>query len=196
MRAPQTGRVSNVFGYKGGLMADWPADKVERRKVKDLVPYARNARTHSDEQVAQIAASIREWGWTVPVLVDEAGGIIAGHGRIMAAQRLGIEEVPTMTAAGWTEAQKRAYIIADNKLAINAGWEMDTLKVELQEIDGVGFDLTLTGFGLEEMTALFDEPDFAPGTEDDQGRLDQLAPKMVKCPNCGEQFDARDHGQG
>lgn len=177
-------------------MTAWPADKVERRNVADLVPYARNSRTHSEEQVGQIAASIREWGWTVPVLVDETGGIIAGHGRIMAAQKLGLADVPCMTAAGWTDAQKRAYVIADNKLTINAGWDNDLLKIEMQALDGAGFDLTLTGFGIEEMTALFDEPDFAPGTEDDQGRLDQLAPKMVQCPNCGEQFDAREHGQG
>lgn len=87
----------------------WPADKVERRAVADLIPYARNARTHSDEQVGQIAASIKEWGWTVPVLIDEDGGIIAGHGRIMAAHRLDIEDVPCMVAVGWTDAQKRAY---------------------------------------------------------------------------------------
>lgn len=175
---------------------DWPADKVERRKVSDLVPYARNSRTHSPEQVAQIAASIREWGWTVPVLVDETGGIIAGHGRILAAQKLGIAEVPCMVASGWTEAQKRAYVIADNKLALNAGWEIDTLKIEMQELDALGFDLTLTGFDVGEMTALFDEPDFAPGTEDDQGKLDELAPKIVQCPHCGQDFDLREHGQG
>lgn len=177
-------------------MTDWPADKVERRKVADLVPYARNARTHSDEQVGQIAASIREWGWTVPVLVDEDGGIIAGHGRIMAAQRLGIEDVPCMTAAGWTEAQKRAYVIADNKLTINSAWDMDLLKLEMQDIDGLGFDLSLTGFGVEEMAGLFDVPDFAPGTEDDQGKLDELAPKMVTCPHCQAEWDLREHGQG
>ena len=87
---------------------DWPADKIERRSVDALIPYARNARTHSDEQVAQIAASIKEWGWTTPVLVDEDGGIIAGHGRVMAARKLGIEEVPCMVATGWTKAQKQA----------------------------------------------------------------------------------------
>lgn len=175
---------------------NWPADKVERRKVSDLVPYARNSRTHSPEQVAQIASSIREWGWTVPVLVDEAGGIIAGHGRILAAQKLGIAEVPCMVASGWTEGQKRAYVIADNKLALNAGWEVDALKIEMQELDALGFDLTLTGFDVGEMTALFDEPDFAPGTEEDQGKLDELAPKMVQCPHCGQDFDLREHGQG
>lgn len=100
----------------------WPADRVERRPLASLTPYARNARTHSAAQVDQIAASIREWGWTMPVLVDEAGGVIAGHGRILAAQKLGFTEVPVMVAAGWSEAQKRAYVIADNKLAMNAGW--------------------------------------------------------------------------
>lgn len=174
----------------------WPADKVERRKVADLVPYARNARTHSDEQVGQIAASIKEWGWTVPVLVDEGGGIIAGHGRILAAQKLGLADVPCMVAEGWSEAQKRAYVIADNKLTINSAWDMDLLKMEMQDIDEMGFDLSLTGFGVEEMAGMFDEPNFEPGTEDDQGKLDELAPKMVNCPHCGQDFDLREYGQG
>jgi site-specific DNA-methyltransferase (adenine-specific) len=125
---------------------DWPADKVERRKVSDLIPYARNSRTHSDAQVAQIAASIKEWGWTTPVLIDPDGGIIAGHGRIMAAQKLGITEVPCMVAEGWTEAQRKAYVIADNQLALNAGWDTDLLKVELQELGDLDFDLSLVGF--------------------------------------------------
>ena len=126
---------------------DWPADKIERRKVDDLIPYARNARTHSDEQVAQLAASIKEWGWTTPVLIDEDGEIIAGHGRVMAARKLGIEEVPTMTATGWTKAQKQAYVLADNQLPQNAGWDMDLLSVEMKDLDADGFDLSLIGFG-------------------------------------------------
>jgi DNA modification methylase len=96
--------------------------------------------------VAQIAASIREWGWTTPVLVDEAGQIIAGHGRVMAARKLGIAEVPVMVAAGWSEAQKQAYVLADNQLALNAGWDMDLLKVELGDLQAHGFDLELIGF--------------------------------------------------
>jgi len=104
------------------LNQHWPADHVERRSLASLVPYARNARTHSPAQVDQIAASIREWGWTMPVLADEAGGLIAGHGRVLAAQKLGLADVPVMVARGWTEAQKRAYVLADNKLALNAGW--------------------------------------------------------------------------
>jgi DNA modification methylase len=132
----------------------WPADRVERRSVASLVPYARNARTHSDEHVAQIAASIREWGWTTPVLVAEDGGIIAGHGRVMAARKLGLAEVPVMVAAGWSEAQRRAYVLADNKLALNAGWDTELLKVELGELQGDGFDLGLTGFSGDELAAL------------------------------------------
>jgi DNA modification methylase len=119
-----------------------------------LVPYARNARTHSDEQVAQLAASIREWGWTTPVLVDEASSIIAGHGRVLAARKLGLTDIPVMVAVGWSEAQRRAYVLADNKLTLNAGWDTELLKVELGELQGDGFDLGLTGFSGDELAAL------------------------------------------
>lgn len=139
-------------------MTEWPADKVERRAVASLIPYARNSRTHSAEQVSQIAASIREWGWTTPVLVDEDGGIIAGHGRVLAAQKLGITDVPCMVAAGWTDAQRKAYVIADNKLAMNAGWDNDLLKIEMQALNGDGFDLALTGFAADELAAFLNEP--------------------------------------
>jgi len=177
-------------------MQKWPADAVTRKSVADLVPYARNSRTHSDKQIDQLAASIKEWGWTVPVLCDASGGIIAGHGRILAAQKLGLDDVPCMIAEGWTEAQKRAYIIADNRLALDAGWDDELLKIELQDLDSLNFDLSLTGFELDELADLFDEPDFAPGTEDDQGKLDELAPKMVTCPHCAAEWDLREHGQG
>jgi DNA modification methylase len=135
----------------------WPADHVERRSVESLIPYARNARTHSDEQVAQIAASIKEWGWTTPVLVDEDGQIIAGHGRVMAARKLGIEEIPVMVASGWSEAQRRAYVLADNQLAANAGWDMDLLKVELGDLGEAGFDLDLIGFSGDMLAGLLEE---------------------------------------
>lgn len=170
---------------------DWPASKVTTAKVADLVPYAENARTHSERQVKQIAASIQEWGWTVPVLVDENGTIIAGHGRILAAKELGIASVPVMVAAGWTDAQKRAYVIADNKLAENAGWDELILSAELQELADVDFDLGVIGFGSHELAELLKTPDFDPGSESDQGNLDTLAPKMVTCPHCGEAFDSR-----
>jgi DNA modification methylase len=133
----------------------WPADQVERRDLASLVPYANNARTHSKAQVEQLAASIREWGWTVPVLVDEDEGIIAGHGRVLAAQELGITEVPVMVASGWSEAQKRAYIIADNKLTMNAEWNDDLLKLELNDLNGMDFDISLTGFSDDDLATLF-----------------------------------------
>ena len=131
-----------------------PADKVEKWAIDKLIPYARNARTHSDEQISQLAASIKEWGWTTPVLVDEQGGIIAGHGRTLAAQRLKMTEVPVMVAKGWSDAKKRAYIIADNRLALNAGWDNEMLTIELGELGDLGFDLELTGFTDEEIKAL------------------------------------------
>jgi ParB-like chromosome segregation protein Spo0J len=135
-----------------------PADKVERWDITRLTPYARNSRTHSDEQISQLAASIKEWGWTTPVLVDEDGSIIAGHGRTLAAQRLKMTEVPVMVAKGWSDAKKRAYVIADNKLALNAGWDNELLRLELSEIGEMGFDLDLTGFAAEEIKALqFDD---------------------------------------
>jgi DNA modification methylase len=124
----------------------WPAEKIEMRQLDKLIPYARNSRTHSDTQVAQIAASIKEWGWTTPILVDEEGTIIAGHGRTLAARKLGLVEVPVMVARGWSEAQKKAYVIADNQLAMNAGWDTELLAVELKELGELGFELDLIGF--------------------------------------------------
>jgi ParB-like chromosome segregation protein Spo0J len=165
------------------------------RPVSELIPYARNARTHSDGQVAQIAASIREFGFINPVIIDGQGGIVAGHGRVMAARKLGLVEVPTLEVSHLTDAQRKAYILADNKLALNAGWDVDLLKVELTELGDAKFDLELTGFSIGELSAMFDDVNFAPGTEGDQGRLDQLAPKMVQCPHCGDEFDLREHGQ-
>jgi DNA modification methylase len=128
------------------MQQEWPADKPERRKVADLIPYANNARTHSEQQVSQIAASINEWGFTNPVLVDETGMIIAGHGRILAAQKLGIDEVPTIRADGWSEAQKKAYILADNQLALNAGWNEELIGIEIERLQELDFDIGLIGF--------------------------------------------------
>ena len=132
----------------------WPADKSERWPLARLAPYERNARTHSDEQVAQIAASIQEFGFTNPVLADETGTIIAGHGRVLAARKLGLDDVPVMVARGWSEAQIRAYLLADNKLALNAGWDTDTLALELGDLQAMGFDLALTGFSDAEIADL------------------------------------------
>lgn len=127
-------------------------------RVADLIPYARNARTHSDEQVAKLAASIREFGFLNPVITDGENGILAGHGRILAAQKLGLESVPAIEAAHLTEAQRRAYILADNRLALDAGWDEDMLKIELADLDADGFDLDLTGFDMGEIGKLMDEP--------------------------------------
>lgn len=132
----------------------------EYKKVStdSLIPYARNSRTHSDEQVAQIAASIKEFGFLNPIIVDGENGIIAGHGRVMAAQKLGLKELPCVEASHLTDAQRKAYVIADNKLSLNAGWDDDMLRIELGELGEMGFDLELTGFSLDEIEALdFDE---------------------------------------
>jgi DNA modification methylase len=128
--------------------------QIESVNIADLIPYARNSRTHSDEQVAQIAASIREFGFTNPVLIDADGGIIAGHGRIMAARKLGLADVPCIRLGHLTEAQKRAYVIADNKLALNAGWDNEMLLVEFAELKNLDYDLDLTGFTGDEIDAL------------------------------------------
>jgi len=136
-----------------------PADKVQKWSIDKLIPYARNSRTHSDQQISQIAASIKEWGWTTPILVDEQGGIIAGHGRTLAAQRLKMTEVPVVIAKGWSDAKKRAYIIADNKLALNADWDNEMLALELGELGDLGFDLDLTGFAADEIAEILSPED-------------------------------------
>lgn len=128
--------------------------RVVMTRVGDLTPYARNARTHSDAQVAQIAASIKEFGWTNPILVDGEKGLIAGHGRLAAARKLGMEEVPVIELTHLSETQKKALILADNKLALNAGWDAELLNLELEELELEGVDLDLVGFGEEERNAL------------------------------------------
>lgn len=140
------------------------------RSVEDLIPYARNSRTHSKDQVAQIAASIREFGWTNPILVDGDGTIIAGHGRVMAARKLGEKDVPCIELGHLTEAQKRAYVIADNQLALNAGWDAEMLKVEIAELVDADFDLGLLGFDDAMLAGLtgvetegLTDPDDVPG---------------------------------
>ena len=136
--------------------------KITQKKVTELIPYVKNSRTHSDEQVAQIAASIKEFGWTNPILVDGSNGIIAGHGRLMAARKLGFKEVPTIELADLTETQKKAYIIADNRLALNAGWDNEMLTIELNELLADGFALEMLGFDPKELSALL-EPEEVEG---------------------------------
>lgn len=127
-------------------------------RTTDLIPYARNSRTHSEAQVAKIAASIKEFGFLNPIIIDGESGIIAGHGRVMAANKLGLQSVPCIEAAHLSDAQKRAYVIADNRLALDAGWDNDLLKIELQDLDANGFDLSLTGFEVGEIAAFLTEP--------------------------------------
>jgi len=160
---------------------------IETIAVDLLIPYARNSRTHSDEQVAQIAASIREFGFTNPVLIDGQDGIIAGHGRVLGARKLGMSDVPCIRLAHLSEAQKRAYVIADNKLALNAGWDDELLALELGELNASDFDLALIGFDAGELAIKMGlGADFEPGSEEDQGKLDEKSP--IECPACGHEF--------
>ena len=154
-----------------------PADAVEHWDIERLIPYARNSRTHSEAQIAQIAASMKEWGVTSAVLVDEDGGIIAGHGRVLAARKLGKTQMAVMVAKGWTDAQKKAYVIADNKLALNAGWDDDLLALELAELADLGFDLDLTGFTHDELSLL--NPEELPEGLTDEDAVPELAETSV-----------------
>jgi hypothetical protein len=139
---------------------------IEQLAVDGLIPYARNSRTHDDAQVAQIAASIREFGFTNPVLIDAQGSIIAGHGRVLAAIKLGLSDVPCIRLSHLTDTQKRAYVIADNKLAMNAGWDAEMLALEVKDLDAAEFNLELLGFTPDELAALTPE-EIAPGLTDE-----------------------------
>ena len=141
--------------------------KIIYKKTAELLPYARNARTHSDSQVAQLAASIKEFGFNNPVAIDADGMILCGHGRVMAAQRLGMDQVPTVCLAHLTDIQKKAYILADNKLALNAGWDNDMLKVELEDLKFSDFDLDLVGFSTEELDEIMNQNEEPEVEEDD-----------------------------
>jgi DNA modification methylase len=141
--------------------------EIKEVEVKALIPYAKNSRTHDDAQVAQIAASIKEFGWTNPILVDGDKGIIAGHGRLMAARKLKMDKVPVIELNGMTEAQKKAYVIADNRLALNAGWDNAMLTIELQDLEDEGFDLSLTGFDKDELDALLNPIQETEGLTDE-----------------------------
>lgn len=137
------------------------------KKVNDLIPYINNSRTHSEEQVNQIVASINEFGFTNPLLIDEKDNIIAGHGRLLASKKLKMEEVPCIVLSGLTEAQKKAYIIADNKMALNAGWDEELLKIELENLKELDFDLELTGFNVDELDDIFQVEEEQEIIEDD-----------------------------
>jgi ParB-like chromosome segregation protein Spo0J len=145
--------------------------KIQDVAVNKLIPYAKNSRTHSDQQVAQIAASIKEFGFRNPILVDGVG-VIAGHGRLLAAQKLGLDKVPTIDCSDMTESQKKAYIIADNKLALNAGWDNDLLKLEIGDLQDENFNIDLLGFDVSELN--FTEVDYY-GILDDEDVSKQLS---------------------
>ena len=175
--------------------------QIETLPIDTLIPYARNSRTHSDEQVAQIAASIREFGFTNPVLIDGEGGLIAGHGRVMGARKLGLAEVPCIRLAHLTEAQRRAYVIADNKLALNAGWDDEMLALELRDLQGMDFDLSLTGFENDDIAALLAGLDATPEGETDADAVPEPQAEVVTQPGdvwvlgrhrvmCGDSTDA------
>lgn len=166
--------------------------QIEYRNINDLIPYINNSRTHSDEQVTQIASSIKEFGFTNPILIDEQGGVIAGHGRILAGKKLNLKEVPTITLAGLTEAQKKAYVIADNKLALNSDWDMDLLKIELNRLEEMDFDLSLTGFDdfeLQQLENVIDDVD-EPDSSSQEINVDDFE-MDCKCPRCGFEFNAK-----
>lgn len=148
-----------------------PGVEVVYRDIDSLIPYAANARTHSEDQVAQIAASIREFGWTNPILLDGDRGVIAGHGRLLAARKLGLEQVPCIELSHLSDAQRRAYVLVDNKLSLNAGWDSELLRVELLGLQEQGFDLGLTGFSDEEAAAIINgwDTDFDPNAHRDGG---------------------------
>lgn len=171
------------------------------RSIDELIPYARNARTHSPEQVAQIAASILEFGWTNPVIADDAG-VVAGHGRLLAARQLydagytlklpnGIPIpdgcAPVLDCSGWSEAQRRAYVLADNQLALNAGWDKELLKVELADLASVDFNLELIGFDDETLKELLEGTPQAPAGNDDNDE-EGGGDAEHQCPNCGHRW--------
>ncbi|UYO51327.1 ParB N-terminal domain-containing protein [Rhodopseudomonas palustris] len=151
----------------------WPADRVERWPIADLIPYARNTKRHPLQQVQQIARVINELGWTTPILIDEGGEIIAGHGRFEAAKLLEFAEVPVIVARGWTEEQKRAYRIADNKLAENAEWDDDLLKLEIGDLAAADYDVGLTGFSDDEVELLLQSIDPRAEQRASAGRLSE-----------------------
>lgn len=163
-------------------------DAIKEIEIDRLIPYPNNARTHSDDQVAQIAASIKEFGFTNPVLVDGDNGIIAGHGRVQAARLLNMATVPVIVLDYLTKLQQRAYVIADNKLALNAEWDYKLLNFELSELESNNLDLSLTGFDISEIPNLFDNVELNPTSSAKEIDVEQYH-LNAKCPKCGFEFD-------
>lgn len=178
------------------------ADKIEPKKVSDLIPYEKNSRAHTEAQIQQLSNAINEWGFTIPILVDDQNVVLAGHARLQAAKSLGMESVPCIVADGWSDEQKRAYVIADNKLAENSTWDTGLYFAELKELSESGFDLTLAGF--DENMSFSYEPNLQPMTsyqditandiDSAAERVGTITPSTQKvtdviCPHCGEEFE-------
>jgi hypothetical protein len=162
--------------------------KITQKQVAELIPYVNNSRKHSDKQVAQIAASIKEFGWTNPILVDGDNGIIAGHGRLMAARKLGMTEVPTIELSDLSENQKKAYVIADNNLALNADWDEALLKIELENLKDLSFDLDILAFDDEFLTNLLDENEDEDNMYTQKVDIPTYEPSEIK-PNVKDLYD-------
>jgi ParB-like chromosome segregation protein Spo0J len=165
--------------------------KIQEIEIEKLIPYARNSRTHSDDQVAQIAASIKEFGWTNPILVDGEAGIIAGHGRLAAARKLGLKKIPVIELSHLSPTQKKALIIADNKLALNAGWDNDMLALEFEELNIEGFDLDLLGFDENEINKLNENENYDDEIKDvkDDGNRNLLLIETISEIELQKLFD-------
>ena len=158
------------------------------KKIDDLIPYVNNTRTHTEEQVNQVASSIKEFGFTNPVLIDEQGGIIAGHCRVLASKKLKLKEIPCIELEHLTEAQKKAYIIADNKLALNAGWNEELLKIEIESLKELNFDLDLLGFDSLELDDLLKEEEEISLTDFfEESEAKEVVPKTFICEHCGKE---------
>jgi len=165
-------------------------ESIEWKKTGELIPYANNSRTHSEKQVQQVAASIKEFGFTNPILIDEDNGIIAGHGRLQAAQLLGMDTVPTISLDGFTEAQKKAYVIADNKLALNSGWDDELLKIEIEALSDFDFNLDVLGWDV--LPDFKEEIDYSILDEDDlDGELEGMTEDVKKAIQI--EFESQDY---
>lgn len=163
--------------------------QIKKISPENLIEYSFNNRNHSDDQIDLIANSIKEFGFNQPIVVDEDNIILVGHGRLKAAKKLGLTEVPYLQILGLDETKKKAYRILDNKIQNDSTWNFESLNIELPALEADGFDLQT--WGLDKL--LITVPDFSPAGEDEQGKLDELDPKMVKCPSCEHTFDSRDH---
>src|ERR1700730_12604273 len=190
-----------ITSESAGALRPWPADHIERWPIERLIPYANNARVHSEADLDKIAAAISRWGWTMPVLVDEEGVLIVGHARIGAATKLGLKSIPVLVARGWTEEEKRAYRLADNQLAARASWDPDLLRNELQELGFADFDLGLTGFEPDRLETILagvasaglTDPDSVPDVpEQPVSRLGDLWLLGDHRVGCGDSTSAAD----